>query len=163
MSPEWMGGWGISFSQVKLEGAAPCMRACSIAQSCQTLGDPMDCSPPGSSVHGIFQARILEWVAIYFSRGSSPHRDQTQVSCIGRWIPYHCATWEARCYFIVLFFIKNIYKGIFTTDLYMRLQLILFYLMAIITTEIDQQWKWSLHEVLSFLTWIDLVKINNYF
>ena len=39
-----------------------------VAQSCPTLCDPMDCSPPGSSVHGIFQARILEWVAIAFSR-----------------------------------------------------------------------------------------------
>ena len=45
--------------------------ASEVAQSCPTLGDPMDCSPPGSSVHGIFQARILEWVAISFSRGSS--------------------------------------------------------------------------------------------
>ena len=53
-----------------------------ISQSCLTLCDPMDCSPPGSSVHGISQARILEWVAISFSRGSSPSRDQTQVSCI---------------------------------------------------------------------------------
>ena len=42
-----------------------------VAQSCPTLWDPMDCSLPGSSVHGIFQARILEWVAISFSRGSS--------------------------------------------------------------------------------------------
>ena len=42
-----------------------------VAQSCPTLCDPMDCSPPGSSVHGILQARILEWVAIPFSRGSS--------------------------------------------------------------------------------------------
>ena len=41
-----------------------------VAQSCLTLCDPMDCGPPGSSVHGIFQARILEWVAIPFSRGS---------------------------------------------------------------------------------------------
>ena len=40
-----------------------------VAQSCPTLSDPMDCSPPGSSVHGIFQARVLEWVAIAFSRG----------------------------------------------------------------------------------------------
>ena len=40
-------------------------------QSCLTLCDPMDCSPPGSSVHGILQARILEWVAMPFSRGSS--------------------------------------------------------------------------------------------
>ena len=51
-----------------------------VVQSCPTLCDPMDCSPPGSSVHGILQARILEWVAISFSRGSSQPRDRTQVS-----------------------------------------------------------------------------------
>ena len=59
---------------------------------------PMDCSPPGSSVHGIFQVRILEWVAMAFSRGFSPPRDWTHVSCItciGRQILYHWATWEA--------------------------------------------------------------------
>ena len=55
----------------------------------------MDCSLPGSSIHGISQARILEWVAISFSRVSSWPRDQTCVSCIGRWILYHWATWEA--------------------------------------------------------------------
>ena len=49
----------------------------------------MDCSPSGSSVHRISQARILEWVAISFSRGSSQPKDLTQVSCIGRQILYH--------------------------------------------------------------------------
>ena len=53
-----------------------------VAQSCLTLCDPIDCSPPGSSVRGILQARILEWVAIPFSRGSSQARGWTQVSCI---------------------------------------------------------------------------------
>ena len=53
-----------------------------VAQLCPTLCNPMDCSLPGSSVHGIFQARILEWVAISFSRGSSQSKNQTQVSCI---------------------------------------------------------------------------------
>ena len=53
-----------------------------VAQSCLTLCDPMDCSLPGSSVHGIFQASVLEWGAISFSRGSSPPRDWTWVSCI---------------------------------------------------------------------------------
>ena len=53
-----------------------------VAQWCLTFCDPMDCSPPGSSVHGSLQARILEWVAISFSRGSSQPRDQTEVSCI---------------------------------------------------------------------------------
>ena len=52
------------------------------AQSCPILGDPMDCSPPVSSIHGISQARILEWVAISFSRGSSQPRDRTFFSCI---------------------------------------------------------------------------------
>ena len=46
-----------------------------VAQSCPTLCDPMECSLPGSSVHGILQARVLEWVAISFSRGSSRPRD----------------------------------------------------------------------------------------
>ena len=50
-----------------------------VTQSCPTLCDPMDCSLPGSSVHRIFQARVLEWVAISFSRGSSQPRDRTQV------------------------------------------------------------------------------------
>ena len=53
-----------------------------VAQSSLTICDPMDCSLPGFSVHGIFQARVLEWVAISFSRGSSGPRDRTQVSCI---------------------------------------------------------------------------------
>ena len=55
---------------------------CLAAKSCLTLCDPMDCSPPGCSVHVTSQARILEWVAISFSRGSSRPRDQTQVNCL---------------------------------------------------------------------------------
>ena len=53
-----------------------------VSQLCLTLCDPLDCSPLGSSVHGILQARILEWVAMLSSRGSSRPRDQIQVSCI---------------------------------------------------------------------------------
>ena len=68
---------------------------CARAQSCPTLCDPMDYSPSGSSVHGILQARILEWVAISFSRGSSPLRDQTHVSCLAGGFFDHCITWEA--------------------------------------------------------------------
>ena len=58
----------------------------------------MDCSLPDSSVHGIFQARVLEWGAISFCRGSSPPMDYTHsscISCIGRRILYHCTTWGA--------------------------------------------------------------------
>ena len=64
-----------------------------------TLWDLMDCSPPGCSIHGTFQVRLLEWVAISSSRGSSWPRDWTCVSCISciaRQILYHCATWEAQ-------------------------------------------------------------------
>ena len=69
-----------------------CVHACSVAQSCPTLCDSIDCSPPGSSVHGIFQASILEWVAISSSRGSSWPRNWicfSCVPCIGRQIFYH--------------------------------------------------------------------------
>ena len=61
----------------------------------QLFCDPMDCSTPGSSAHGISQARILEWVAISSSRGCSCSRDQTQVSCIGRQIIYHLSHQES--------------------------------------------------------------------
>ena len=57
-----------------------------VTQSRLTLCDPMDCSPPGSSVHGILQARILEQVAISFSRGSSQARDGTRFSCTAGWL-----------------------------------------------------------------------------
>ena len=60
-----------------------------VTQSFPTLCDPMDCSLPGSLVHGILQARMLEWVSVPFSRGSSWPRDRTQVSRFGRWVLYH--------------------------------------------------------------------------
>ena len=60
----------------------PSPGASEVAQSCPTLCNPMGCSLPRSSIHGIFQARVLEWIAISFSRGSSRPRDRTRVSCI---------------------------------------------------------------------------------
>ena len=63
-----------------------------LLQSRLTLCDPVDCSPPGSSVHGVLQARILEWAAMPSSRGTSQPRDWTHVSyisCFGRWVLYH--------------------------------------------------------------------------
>ena len=68
-----------------------CMYA-QLLQSCLTLCDPMDCNLPGSSVHGILQARILESVATPSSRGSSQPRGQSHisyVSCICKWVLYH--------------------------------------------------------------------------
>ena len=80
-------------NQHKAELSTPSHRLTEVAQSCPTLCDCMDCSPPGSSVHGIFQAWILEWVAVSFSRGSSWPRDRTRVSrIVGR-----CLTiWATR-------------------------------------------------------------------
>ena len=69
-----------------------CVRVCSI------VSDPRDCSLPDSSVHGILQTKVLECIAVPFSRGSSPPRDPTSVSgvpCFGRQVLYHYATWEA--------------------------------------------------------------------
>ena len=67
------------YLHTSLKNACVCAKS---LQSCPTLSDPMDCSPPGSSVHGILQARILEWAAISSSRGSSQPRDRTQVACM---------------------------------------------------------------------------------
>ena len=85
-----------------------CVCACTCAwmsaQSCPTLCNPMDCSPPGPSVYGTFQARILEWVAIS-SRKSSWSVHQicvSSISCIGRQILYHWVTWEAHKYVVVV-------------------------------------------------------------
>ena len=81
----------------QLRLGAPTPMSAKPLQSCLTLWEPLDCTLPGSSVHGISQARMLEWVAIPFSRGPSRARDQIHVSCvscIGRQILYHWVTWE---------------------------------------------------------------------
>ena len=68
-----------------------------VTQSCPILGDPMDCSPPGSSVHGIFQARIPEWVAIHFSRGSSGLRNRTHLlHCRQIFLPSEPLDWGQK-------------------------------------------------------------------
>ena len=67
-----------------------------VVQWCPTLRTPMDCSPSGSSVHGILQARILQWVALLFSRGSSKPRNWTWVFCIAGWFFTVWATSKAH-------------------------------------------------------------------
>ena len=74
---------------------------CLVTESCSNLCDPRDCSPLCSFVPGSLQARILEWVAISFSKGFF-WLDQTHVSCIGRQILYHWTTWEALAMFSIL-------------------------------------------------------------
>ena len=85
-----------------------CVRVCEVASVVSNSSDPIDCSLPGSSVHGILQARIPEWVAMPSSRGSSQPRDRTPVSsvpCLGKQVLYHqshpiylfilgCAAWH---------------------------------------------------------------------
>ena len=86
------------------EGPLKYLRKCNYcalcyAQSCPTLHDPMDCGLLGSSVYGIFQARLPWWAAISYCRRYSQHKDRTHISCvsyIGRQILYHCVTWEAQ-------------------------------------------------------------------
>ena len=77
-----------------------CCCCCLVAKSCPIIGNPMDCSPPGSSVHGILQP-------ISFSRGSSKLRDQIHDSCIGRWILYHWVTSEAPVFLVDMCLLSN--------------------------------------------------------
>ena len=65
------------------------MNCCLVTKSCPALLQPHGLYPASSSVHGILQARILQWVAISFSRGFSGPRDQARISCIDKWILYH--------------------------------------------------------------------------
>ena len=87
----------ISLSVLALLTGSCNLSPCLVVQ-CLTLCDPVDCSPPGSSVHGTLQAGILEWVAISSSRRSFQTRDRTQISC--RQSVYNGATWEAHSYTI---------------------------------------------------------------
>ena len=87
--------WKSHCAQLVITSSALCVHA----QSHLTLCDPMDCSPPGSSIQWIFWAKILEWVAISYSKRSSQSRDWTHVSCVsfsGRRILYHCTTWPSE-------------------------------------------------------------------
>ena len=79
-------------------------QGCFVAKSCPTFCDPMDCSPPGSSLHGISQARLLEWVAISFCRGSSRPRDQPMSSALaGGYLPLsHLGSPEAGYLMLLL-------------------------------------------------------------
>ena len=91
-----------------------------VAQSCVTLCDPMECSLPVSSVHGIFQARVLEWVAISFSQGSSRPRDQAHVSHIAGG---HFTIWATRDAIIRLKYLC-IYASLYsyTMKVYMKVK-----------------------------------------
>ena len=100
--PKHKGYWALSFKRAvgpwtsRKSFKAVAVHACLVTQMCLTFCDPMDCSLPGSSVHGILQARILEWVAMPSSWGSSQPTDRTQVSCIAGEFLAIWATREAQ-------------------------------------------------------------------
>ena len=105
---EW---FSISFSRgsvreyMNLKSSTNHHREVVLSKSTLCYSDSVDSSPSGSSVHGIFQVRILEWVAISYSKQSSWPRDQTCVSCVScmaRRIIHHCATWEAPILHLLL-------------------------------------------------------------
>ena len=94
------GGGGREYRNMNFIYMCACVCVCVCVLSVLSrvwLCGPMDWSLPGSSVHGIFQARILEWVAISWSRGSS-QPCVSCISCTGRRFLYHCSTWEANMY-----------------------------------------------------------------
>ena len=98
----WWSKWN---DETRIRIYYPSMCVCSVAQSCLTFCNAMDCSLSDSSIRGIFQAGILEWPAISSFRGSSWLMDPTHiscVSCIGRWILYHWATREAHITAVLL-------------------------------------------------------------
>ena len=100
-------------------------------QSCSTRCNPMDCSLPGSSVHGIFLTRILEWVAMPFSRGSSRPRDRNHISSIGRWFLNHWTTREVP---------RLLFKRMFPTQQGSKVSGII--LMPLLTIEKTLRNKW---------------------
>ena len=93
------------WSGLPFPSPGPLLQFSSVTKSCSILCDPMDYSPPGSSVHGILQAKILEWVAMSSSRESSGSRDQTHVSLAGEFFTTS-TTWEAlyKLSTIILFY-----------------------------------------------------------
>ena len=118
------------------------------AQSCLTLCDPLSCSPPGSFVHGIFQARILEWVATSYSTWSSQPKYQTHISCISytcRWIIYHCTTWEAYIYnyFNIKLLILCTYIN---TELYIFVYIYIISHISIGLWEFSAPWQFSVSD-----------------
>ena len=139
-----------------------------VAQLCPTLCDPVDCSLPGSSIHGILQARILEWVTISFSRGSSQPRDQTWVSRIGGRCFNLWTSWS-----IILFSSCNAWEYVFIfwplADSYWKnseQKFTLFVWVSIYPDEWTKMWHIFIteyysaikkNEIMSFAaTWLDL-------
>ena len=128
------------------------------AQGCLTPYNPRDCSQPGSFVHGTFWARILEWVAISYSRGSSQHRDRTCiscVSCIGRWILYNCASWETQTCNTWPFTMKLVVNLIYERGIFFHLQWIR--LLSIVMAFQMLRWWKQCHVPTDLLSFLEII------
>ena len=133
---------------------------CLVDLSGPTLCDPMFCNPPGSSVDGTSQRRILEWVSISFSGGSSRPRDWTSissVSCIGRWFPHYWATWEARCWLVgmnILGWPKGLFE-FFHNILQKNLNELFWPTQYFLFLGICLFWKFNINRIFCVLFWLD--------
>ena len=132
----------------------PCVCVCSVTKLCLTPLNPMDCSPLGSSMHGISQAKILEQVAISFSRGTSWSRDQTCISCISRRVLYCWATREDHLYMHIYVIYLCIYQYVYIhihtyVSLYIFAEYILYiykcyiYIQQMLTYIYMNPWLWK--------------------
>ena len=156
---------------ISTESDVPCSRVCVCVcvQLCLILCNPMDYSPPGSSVHGISQARTLEWVAMSSSRGSSQPRDQTHISCIfsiGRQSLYHWAIWDfLRVWTMYILVRFSLDKYFFSAQLFIQVvipntceQMCLALLMLIKTTDLSPSvlihgWKYPAIYSITLYPW----------
>ena len=121
-----------------------------VTQSWPTLCDPMDCSLRGSSVHGIFKARVLEWVAISFSRGSSQPRDQTQVSCIAS----RCFTvWATEFPAFFVYLDNSLLSYVSIANIFS--QSVFYLLILLILSFIEQKSESLIKSSLSIISFID--------
>ena len=111
-------------------------RACSVTHLCLTLCDPMDCRPLGSSVHGIFQASILEWVAISYSRGSYHSKDWTPITSVS------CIVWGE--FTALKFFLKFLQNILMRTTLAYGA-----FLVAQMVNNLPAMWETQVHETYS--------------
>ena len=121
---------------------------CLVTKSCPTLSNPLDCSLPGSSVHGISQARILEWVAISSSMGSAWPRGRTQAPRIGRWVLYQRATRESQIWnrsklntYLLFIEIILVFENFFTFIQILKWELFTWNLCEVHWWAIDTKWS----------------------
>ena len=125
-----------------------------VAHLCLTICDPMDCNLPGSSAHGIFQAGILVWVAISFSRASSRPRDRTYVSCIAGEF-FTAEPPEMPIYFYVIYYIYVSYLCVYV---FMSVYVRVFYMKVMLKTVCLTTSEYTCYGLRVDLAWSTMVR-----